>query len=528
MTSPATTSVAQSELQEYLYYRQQRRRLLPRAALVGLVSGLMAVLFRAVLASGDNLRLRICTTAHQMGGAGGLIPVCYSMCLAALAVFLVVKFSPDAAGSGIPHLEAVLHRYRAIRWKPLIAVKFLGGAASLSSGLVLGREGPTVQMGGAVGDAISRWLKVTEPDRMVLIAAGAGAGLAAAFNAPLSGLVFVLEEVQRDFRPAVFGSAFVAATVADIVARFASGQLPVFHVPACVAPPMQSIPLFILLGAITGVIGVGYCRSIIVGLNLLQKTPRNAKIAYAAFMGAAAGIAGYFHPDLIGGGHHLAERVLSANMAFTIIPMLLLARIGLSVFSYATGAPGGIFAPLLGMGALTGLAVGLAAHNAWPSVVPQPAAFAVAGMAAMFTAIVRAPLTGIVLIVEMTGSYSLMLPLLMVCFCAYAVAELLGEMPIYENLLERDLRNNGIETSSPEPFVLHLEVMPGAPFDGCLVQDLGLPPGCILLKCEDQEANSWVPTATTRLVRHLQLTALISPEVVGGVEALKAGCDTAI
>ena len=525
MSQPSDTSYIKTELEEYLYYRQQRRRLLPRAALVGLVSGTMAVLFRSVLTLGDSLRGSLFKAAHGMHAAGWAVPLVFSSMLALLAAYLVARFAPEASGSGIPHLEAVLHRYREIYWKRLVSVKFLGGTVSLASGLVLGREGPTVQMGGALGDALSRWMKVTGPDRMVLIAAGAGAGLAAAFNAPLSGLVFVLEEVQRDFRPAVFGSAFVAAAVADIVARFASGQMPVFHVPACAAPPLQSIPLFIVLGAVAGVVGVLYCRSLIGALNVVKRCGSSQKMLFAAAMGAVVGVLGFYHPDLVGGGHHLAERVLTADMALRVIPVVLLARIGLSVFCYSTGAPGGIFAPLLGMGALTGLAVGLIAHRAAPGVAPEPAAFAVAGMAAMFTAIVRAPLTGIVLIVEMTGSYSLMLPLLLSCFCAYAVAELLGELPIYETLLERDLKTNGIEVHSDEPIVLNLEVMPGAPFDGRLVQELNLPAGCILLQCLDPDGNSWVPTAATRLMRHLQVTAVISPQAEGGIEALREGCE---
>ena len=172
-----------------------------------------------------------------------------------------------------------------------------------------------------------------------------------------------------------------------------------------------------------------------------------------------------------------------------MIPLWFGARFVLSMACYGTGAPGGIFAPLLVLGALIGLGVGQVTHLLVPHLVPIPAIFAVVGMAAYFTAIVRAPLTGIVLIIEMTGNYAQMLPLLVACFCAYLVAEGLGELPIYENLLERDLLRGGPLPDPTEPLVLELEVEPGAPFAGCEVRELGLPPGCILISCREGGAG---------------------------------------
>jgi CIC family chloride channel protein len=192
--------------------------------------------------------------------------------------------------------------------------------------------------------------------------------------------------------------------------------------------------------------------------------------------------------------------------------------------SYGTGAPGGIFAPLLVLGALIGLAVGDVAHLLFPHLVRVPEIFAVVGMAAYFSAIVRAPLTGIVLITEMTGNYAQMLPLLVACFCAYVVCESIGELPIYEKLLERDLMRAGPPADPSEPIVLELEVEPGCPFDGCEVRSLGLPPGCILVSCRDG-GHEWIPTATTRLQGHVRITAMIAPEATGAVAALRIGCE---
>lgn len=522
----ASIAQASSEVQEYIHVRQQKRRLFPRAALVGLLAGLTAIAFRAMLAGGDALRGALIAWAHRAPQIGFLAPIVFGAAGAAAGTALVRRFAPEASGSGIPHLEAVLHRYREIDWRRILPIKFFGGALAMGAGLALGREGPTVQMGGAVGDAVSRWLKTGARDRLILIAAGAGAGLAAAFNAPLAGVIFILEEVQKDFRQAVFGSAFIAAVVADIVARSFSGQLPVFRIPSYPVPSLLALPAFAALGVATGLLGVLYNRCLLGSLNLFARIPTKMATAAAGIVGGAIGLIAWFSPTAVGGGHQLAETVLASDVVFSAIPLWFALRFVMSLASYSTGAPGGIFAPLLVLGALIGLGVGAATHQLFPQLVPIPAIFAVVGMAAYFTAIVRAPLTGIVLIVEMTGNYAQMLPLLVACFCAYVVAEGLNQLPIYESLLERDLIRGGHVAEPTEPIVLELEVEPGSPYEGREVRELGLMPGCILVRFR-QGNREWIPTAMTRLEAHVRVTALIAPEAKGAMTALRNGCERA-
>jgi CIC family chloride channel protein len=202
---------------------------------------------------------------------------------------------------------------------------------------------------------------------------------------------------------------------------------------------------------------------------------------------------------------------------------MFVIRFFLTASSYASGAAGGIFAPLLALGALLGLALGQIAHLAFPTAVPIPAVFAVVGMAAYFTAIVRAPLTGIVLIVEMTGNYQQMLPLLVACFFAYAVAELLKELPVYEALLERDLLRDDSHISLKEPIVIDFIVDQGAPFAGQEVRNLGLPPGCVLVRCTER-GHGFVPTAMTQLEPQMRITAVIAPEAAECLTILRHGC----
>jgi CIC family chloride channel protein len=517
-------SQVRSEIQEYLQVRQERRRLFPRAALVGLIAGIVAIAFRGILAVGDNLRDALIHWAHHYPRVGVLFPICFGAIGAFLAALLVRRYAPEASGSGIPHLEAVLHRYRDLLWERVLAVKFVGGALAIGGGLALGREGPTVQMGGAVGDAVAKWLKAGTRDRLTLIAAGAGAGLSAAFNAPLAGVMFVLEEVQKDFRQAVFGSVFIAAVVADIVARFASGQLPVFRIPSYPVPDLKVLPAFAVLGILAALLGVAYNRSLIGTLDIAARIPPQWRIFAAGLVGALIGLVAWFSPQAVGGGHPLAETFLAGHTALAAIPLWFLLRFVLSMASYGTGAPGGIFAPLLVLGALIGLSVGEVTHLLFPHLVPEPAIFAVVGMAAYFTAIVRAPLTGIVLIVEMTGNYAQMLPLLVACFFAYIIAEALGEMPIYENLLERDLMQGGALPDPKDPLVLEFEIEPGAPFEGREVRALGLPAGCILVSCREG-SHEWIPTASTRLEAHVRITAMVAPDAKGARAILRMGCE---
>jgi CIC family chloride channel protein len=515
--------VLQSEIQEYLDVRDQRRWIFPRAALVGAFTGIVALLFRATLTGADLLRNNLIDWAHSLQNFGWVFPAIFTLLGALVSVVITQHYAPEAGGSGIPHLEAVLHRFRKLEWKRVLPIKFFGGLVAIGSGLALGREGPTVQMGGAVGDAISRLLKVSERERLTLISAGAGAGLAAAFNAPLSGLIFVLEEVRRDFQPIMFGAAFIAAVVADIIARIGAGQFPVFTVPSYQVPPLSSLPIFALLGIITGLFGVLFNQSLLKTIDLFGRIPPRFKLPSVAITGGIIGYIGWYSPLLLGSGHTLAESALKGNLVLTAIPLFFVIRFLLTTTSYGTGAPGGIFAPLLGLGALIGLFVGQIAHNYFPEVVPIPAVFAVVGMAAYFTAIVRAPLTGIMLIVEMTGNYSQMLPLLVCCFCAYAVAEFMKNLPIYEALLERDLNSGEKISQFKDPVVVEFAIQSGAAFSGQLIRSLGLPPGCILVRCSDGK-REWVPKANTRLEPHMRITAVIAPDASNSLEILRNGC----
>ncbi|GIV89962.1 MAG: voltage gated Cl- channel protein [Chloroflexus sp.] len=515
--------VTAGELAEFLDSRQQRRRLLPIAIGVGVLSGSITLLFRWLLSLGDSLRTRLIEWSWQAPMVGWLLPIVWAITGATLAVWLTRRYAPEASGSGIPHIEAVLYRLRDLRWRRIIPVKIIGGVLAIGGGLALGREGPSVQIGGALGGGMAELLRSGPRERLTLIAAGSGAGLAAAFNAPLAGLVFVLEELQRDFRPSVFGAAFVAAVVANVITRLFTGQLPVFAIPDYPIQPLSTLPVFIVLGIVCGVAGVVFNKVLLAMLEGVARLRPRQKLVYTMLTGLCVGLVGWWYPTLIGGGHHFTEDVLRGQIDLTLLPILLAIRFALTMLSYATGAPGGIFAPLLILGALIGYGVGETAHHIAPFLAPQAEVVGVVGMAALFTGIVRAPLTGIVLIAEMTGNYNQLLPLLLACFFAYAVAEVLRDRPIYEALLRRDLRHTPSAHVLEEPVVVELTVAPEAPFVGRTIRELGLPPGCIIVRCRDGN-REWIATAYTRIEPHMQLTVLVSPSAAHGLAMLQSGC----
>jgi len=517
-----TPRIVQREVRDFLRAHEQRRRQFPRSLLVGLFAGLVAVAFRAALIAADGLRDRLLlfVRAHELlmfplpllvGAAGG-----------GVAVWMVRRLAPETAGSGIPHVKAVLHGLKTMRWPRVMAVKFLGGISGIGTGLALGREGPTIQMGAAVGQMVSGWFQCTARERRTLIAAGAGAGLAAAFNAPLAGLVFVLEEVQRDFSPAVFAATLVASVVADITTRVLLGQLPVYHVQTVAIPPLSLLPFALLVGAVAGVLGVAFNRSLLAGLGLFERLRRWPAWTGGALVGAVVGAVALGAPLVVGGGQHLVERMLAGEMPLSALAGVFALRFVLTMLSYGCGAPGGIFAPLLVLGAVIGLGIGDAAVWFVPDTAAPGPTLAVVGMAAYFTAIVRAPLTGIVLMVEMTGNYSLVLPLVVACLTAYGVADFLRDLPVYEALLERDLLRAQERPELGSTLLLDLTIAPGAPFDGKRIRDLGLPPGSIIVTLR-RGRHEEVPKADSELVADDQITVLVAPDAAAALPMLRAG-----
>lgn len=416
----------------------------------GAVIGLVASSFRLALNWAEDRRMLFLEWAQGGGGVpiwGVVAAIAACAFAAALAAWLVERFSPDSAGSGIPHVESVLqHDVPIAPWR-LIPVKFIGGVLAIGSGFALGREGPSVQIGATLGHEIGRWLGWRKVDCRSLLAAGAGAGLATAFNAPIGGSVFVLEELVRRFDTRIAIVTFGASTGAIIVARLMLGSAPEFDVAGVVEPSLRAMPAFLVLGLVMGALGVLYNRLIVGMLSVTDGLPQVSGWMKAAAIGAVIGLVGVCWPRAVGGGDSLTSEALhwtGTGTAVWALAALFGLRFVLGPLSYAAQTPGGLFAPLLAVGAQAGVlyAIGwnAACHAVMPSAAVDPASMGIVAMVGLFAAVVRAPLTGIVLVSEMTVGTTLLLPMIGVCVGAMLVPTIVGNEPIYESLRMRAVR----------------------------------------------------------------------------------------
>jgi CIC family chloride channel protein len=422
-----------------------RGNLLPLALLApfaGAVAGFIGAIFRLALQRADSLRDAVIAWAHGGAFAGFLFVIVLCALATAVAAWLVRLYSPDAAGSGIPNVESVLEGELAPAPHRLIPVKFFGGLLAIGSGLALGREGPSVQMGASVAHFLAQLLRRDEEDCRAILAAGAGAGLATAFNAPCAGAVFVLEELVRRFDTRIGIVTFGASTGAIAVARLFLSDTPDFHVEALPYPSFGTVPVHLALGVLAGFLGVAYNRTLLGTLAAADKLSRWPVELRAAVLGAALGVLAWFDPGLVGGGDGITQSTLSGTEAVEVMPVIFFLRFGLGAISYSASTPGGLFAPMLVLGAQLGFLYGTVCSHWFPAVAPNPTSLAIVGMAAFFTAVVRAPITGIVLVTEMTSSFTMLLPMLAACFAAMAVPTLIRNRPIYESLRKRPAQNS--------------------------------------------------------------------------------------
>ncbi|MEV6575877.1 ClC family H(+)/Cl(-) exchange transporter [Streptomyces sp. NPDC051577] len=402
------------------------------AAIAGCLVGLVGGGFRWCLARATELRGSLVGASEHLGVLGWLVPAALTATGAAVACAIALRV-PLAAGSGIQDVEAVWRGERSPRPPWLVPAKFVGGLIAIGSGLVLGREGPTVHMGAAIGAEAGRRTRLDEDDVRLLHTSLAGAGLAVAFTAPLSGVLFVCEEVTRTLRVRLVLVTLIGTATAVGCSRLLVGDRLDFRVPDLAGPPLALLPAFLLFGAATGVLGAGYNRLIIGFLDRCDHVTRVGPVARAAVIGAVVGLLLGIDPALAGGGDRLSGRLLGG--AVPLVPVLvgyLVVRFLAGPLSYAAGTPGGLFAPLLAVGALWGALVHALAQPLLPG--GGAVSFAIVGMAALFSSVVRAPVTGIVLVVEMTGATSLLIPLTAACFAATLTADRMGSTPIYDSL----------------------------------------------------------------------------------------------
>jgi chloride channel protein, CIC family len=406
-------------------------------ALVGLVGGS----FHWLLVHGSKSFAGL-IAQWKAEGLFGLPGWIFAMIVVGLCVATarwLVTFAPTAAGSGVQHVEAVMREQATPATFRVLPIKFLGGLLAMIPGLALGREGPTIQMAAVIGTQCGKWFGFARGDRSLLYTAIAGSGLSVAFNAPLAGVAFVIEEVAHRISMRRLLATLIAVATAITVYRAYFGNNVEFDVAQLLPGTIPELIAYGLLGAWIGALGVMYNKSVLLGLNLFSNlAPTSSPILKAGVVGALIGLVAYWQPHWVGAGEIQVNAILAGQLSLNALIILLLVRWVLGPLSYSMSTPGGLFAPLLLVGATSGalFATSINFIVTGPFVL-DPIAFALVGMASFFTAVVRAPITGVLLVIEMSGSVTLVAPLIMASVAACLVANLMHGEPIYDSLRGR-------------------------------------------------------------------------------------------
>lgn len=478
--------------------RNRELYILLHGVLVGILASVVVVLYRLALGYAEDFAFWIYEIAREKLW---LIPIFIIILgIVGYIVGKIVEKNPMISGSGIPQTKGVLLGYLRNNWFTTIIFKFIGGVLSIGAGLSLGREGPSIQLGASVGEGISKKVKCTRVEKKILISSGGAAGLAAAFNAPLAGVMFALEEIYKYFSPLVLLSTMAAAVSADFISKQVFGIKPVFNFGHAKSIPLDHYWILIILGIVLGVLGAFYNNILLLSQKIYKKINITPTALKNVIPFVIAGILGVIFPYVLCGGHRIIEELhLDTTIPFLIL--LLIVKFLFSMISFGSGSPGGIFFPLLIIGATIGAIFGSISINFLGIDSRFFNNFIILAMAGYFTAIVRAPITGVILITEMTGSFSHLLSLTTVSIIAYIVADLMKSKPVYDSLLENQLKGRGIEGYSGDDsskIIVNAVVHYGSAIEGKMIKDIAWPSNILVLSIKrgDEEI---LPTGNTEI-----------------------------
>ena len=450
--------------------------------LVGAVAGGISVAFRLLIEGAGSLRESV---YKALNGNAGLIVGWFALLIfVGLLLGVLGRKLPMIGGSGIPQVKGYLLHQFNIDWLRDLLGKFFGGVLALGFGLSLGREGPSIQLGASVGKGIGRMLHRPGVEENYLVLGGAGAGLAAAFNAPLAGVVFVMEELQRSLSPAMLICVIGACVASDFVSKQVIGLAPVFSFNDINALPLGYYPLLLVLGALCGILGKVFNLSIIKLSDLYAKIPARFSVTRPIIPLVIVGLLGFFMPDVLGGGQGLIVSISGVNVDLGWVAVLIAAKLLFTAVCYGSGVPGGIFLPLLVIGALVGKGFGTACSGFLGVDSAYEINFLILGMTAFFAGVVHAPVTGTILITEMTGSFQHLLALLTVSMAAYVISDVIRSFPIYDKLLERMLvkgKTSKFDTGSENKVIMEIPVSMGSYLEDRLIRDIRWPSKCLIV-----------------------------------------------
>lgn len=422
----------------YFLEEVARSKIILQAILVGLISGILVVLFKISInqlfkfiqnfISQFNLmhKLLIFPLITTIGGL--------------ISGILVFKFAPETKGSGIPFVKMVLARMGNITRVRSIIVKFIAGVAGIGTGLSLGREGPSVQLGAGAGALVAKFFKMKGTNQWKLIAAGAGSAIGATFNAPIAGTIFVLEELVNKFSSSLLFPVLVATVTASSIARLFLGNNPSFIIPQVTKHfSFDGIWVCIILGVIAGFLGVLFSRVIYKNNEFFEKMSKIPNWLKPAIAGFFVGIIGIFLPYVLGSGNLSVDLLLANKISLSLVIVVFIAKFFVTPFCFGSGAAGGIFLPMLMLGAFLGYIVAAVFNNFGFNV--DPVLISMIGMGAFLSAVARTPITAVVMVFEMTSGYTHILPIMLSAAIADLIAEKLNHKPIYAELIVNQVKS---------------------------------------------------------------------------------------
>lgn len=491
--------------------------LIGEGLLVGTVGGLIVLLYRVALAyAGKWLEFIL----NFIRGNPLKIAVWFLLLFAmAFVVGKLVKWEPMISGSGIPQVEGEVTGKLVQDWKKVLPAKFTGGFICMFAGLSLGREGPSIQLGAMTGKGLSRLLGRGKTEERYLMTCGASAGLAAAFHAPLAGMMFALEEIHKGFSASILISVMTASVISDYISSHIIGLDPVFRFKLEQALPQNYYWMLIILGLLCGVGGVFYNWSMLKTQDVLKKAKHLNETTRLMISFCAAGILGMIMPSVLGSGHELIVALTNGKMVLSIVILTFVVKFVFSAVSFGSGAPGGIFFPLLILGAMIGGAFAMTGVQFFGLDPVYINNFILLAMAGFFAAIVRAPITGIILLFEMSGSVNQLLSLAVVSVTAYITATLLKSEPIYESLLDRILKSQGKHhitnvKGTGQKVLDTFVIMNGSVLEGRVIKDITWPDDCLIVALE-KGGKEFIPRGKTTLMAGDILTVMADERDAG-------------
>lgn len=422
------------------YFLQEiaRSKIILQAVMVGLISGLLVVFFKVSI---NKLFEFIQNFISQFDLSHKLLIFPLITTLGGLiSGVLVFKFAPETKGSGIPFVKMVMARMGNITRVRTIVVKFLAGVAGIGTGLSLGREGPSVQLGAGAGALVGKIFKMKGTDQGKLIAAGAGSAIGATFNAPIAGTIFVLEELVNKFSASLLFPVLVATVTASSVARHFLGNNPSFTIPYITHDlSFEGISVCIILGIVAGFLGVAFAKIIYKNNEFFEKMDKIPNWLKPAIAGFGIGVIGIFIPYVLGSGNLSVDLLLQHKLALSVAVLVFAVKFFVTPFCFGSGAAGGIFLPMLMLGSFLGYIVA-SIFNMFGFHV-DVVVMAMIGMGAFLASVARTPITAVVMVFEMTAGYTHILPIMLSAAIADLIAEKLNHRPIYASLIVNQVKS---------------------------------------------------------------------------------------